>query len=67
MMADSPIPAPVLRLLRHPDSNKVLSTVSKSGYPHSIVVGGFLVDDDGLIYVGEALMFCLTELLVLTP
>lgn len=66
-MDGSPIPMPVLRLLRHPDSSKILSTVGDDGYPHSIVVGAFLVDEQGLIYVGEAFMYRSSEYLEKNP
>ncbi len=56
-MADNPIPMPVLRMLRHPGGSKVLSTLGEDGYPHSVVLAGLVVDDDGLIYVGEAFMY----------
>ena len=51
------IPEPVLRMFRHPDSNKVLSVVSPDGFPHSIVLGGLIVDDEDRLYVGEAYMY----------
>lgn len=47
---------PVVRVLRHPDANKVLSVVSPDGFPHSVVLGAVLVGEDGRIYAGEALM-----------
>ncbi len=49
------IPEPLLRLLRIPDSSKVLSVVSPEGFPHSIVLGTIVVDD-GFLYAGEAFM-----------
>lgn len=51
-----PLPENVVRMLRHPDTNKVLSVVSPEGFPHSIVLGRILVGDDDRIYVGEAFM-----------
>ena len=56
-MAGIPVPDPVLQMLKHPDSNKILSVVSDDGFPHSIVLGAVLVGDDGMIYVGEAYMY----------
>ncbi|MDO5861868.1 MAG: pyridoxamine 5'-phosphate oxidase family protein [Thermoplasmata archaeon] len=56
-MSPQPIPPQVLRLLRHPDSSKVLSMVSTDGYPHSIVLGALIADEDGRICVGEAFMY----------
>ena len=50
------IPEPDLSILRHPDSNKVLSVVSPDGFPHSIVLGALMADDEDRIYVGEAFM-----------
>lgn len=60
------IPDPVVQMLRHPDSNKVLSVVSPDGYPHSIVLGAILVDD-GMIYIGEAYMYRSSEYLEACP
>lgn len=51
------IPEPVLRLLRIPDSSKVLSVVSPEGFPHSIVLGAVVVGEDGCLYVGEVFMY----------
>ncbi len=49
------IPEPLMRLLRIPDSSKVLSVVSTDGFPHSIVLGSIVVDD-GMLYAGEVFM-----------
>lgn len=50
------IPEPLLRLLRISDSSKVLSVNSDDGFPHSIVLGSVVVDDDGMLYAGEVFM-----------
>ena len=36
------LPENVVRMLRHPDTNKVLSMVSPDGFPHSIVLGAVI-------------------------
>lgn len=51
------LPENVVRMLRHPGTNKVLSVVSPDGFPHSIVLGAVVVGDDDRIYVGEAYMY----------
>lgn len=51
-----PLTEPVVRMIKHPDTCKVLSTVSPSGEPHSIVCGSLDVLDGGTIVVGEAYM-----------
>lgn len=61
------IPEPVLRILRHPDSNKVLSVVSPDGFPHSIVLGALMADDEDRIYVGEAFMYRTAKYLEESP
>lgn len=61
------IPEPVLRILRHPDSNKVLSVLSPEGFPHSIVLGALMADEDGSIYVGEAFMYRTVKYLEACP
>lgn len=48
---------PIVRMIKHPDTCKVLSTVSPSGEPHSIVCGSLDIDEDGMIVVGEAYMY----------
>ena len=61
------IPEPVLRILRHPDSNKVLSVISPDGFPHSIVLGALMADDEDRIYVGEAFMYRTVKYLEACP
>lgn len=47
------IPPNVLDLLRRPDSNKTMSTVSENGLSHSVVCGSLMVPDDETIGVGR--------------
>ncbi len=55
------MPEPVIRMIRHPDSCKVMSTVSPDGSPHSIVCGSLMVSGDDTIVVGEAFMYRTSE------
>ena len=48
---------PIVRLIKHPDTNKVLATSSPDGRPHMIVCGSLDVTEDGRIVVGEAHMY----------
>lgn len=66
-MSPQPIQPHVLRLLRHPDSSKVLSVVSDDGFPHSIVLGALIADEDGRICVGEAFMYRASRYLEACP
>lgn len=61
------IPEPILRLLRIPDSSKVLSVVSPEGFPHSIVLGSVVVDEEGYLYAGEAFMYHTSPYLEANP
>lgn len=61
------LPENVVRMLRHPGTNKVLSVVSPEGFPHSIVLGAVVVGDDDRIYVGEAYMYRTSQYLEACP
>ena len=61
------LPENVVRMLRHPDTNKVLSMVSPDGFPHSIVLGAVIVGDDDRIYVGEVYMYRSSQYLEACP
>ena len=50
------MPEPVVRMLKHPDTNKVMATIGEDGRPHVIVCGSLCVVDDDTIVVGDALM-----------
>lgn len=50
------IPEPVLRLLRHRDSTKVLATVDPEGRPHMIVCGTLIDLDEENIGLGDVFM-----------
>lgn len=46
----------LIDLIRRPDTNKTMSTVSEDGTPHSIVCGSILVPDPETICVGKIWM-----------
>lgn len=50
------MPEPVVRMIKHPDTNKAMATVSPEGTPHTIVCGSLRVVDADTIVVGDALM-----------
>lgn len=50
------MPEPVVRMIKHPDTNKVMATVSPDGLPHVIVCGSLIVTDPDTIVVGEVFM-----------
>lgn len=58
---------PVIRLLRHPESGKVLSAVSPEGYPHTVVLGALVVGEDGRIYAGDVFMKRIPDYLERSP
>ena len=47
---------PVVRLIRHPDTSKVLATGSPAGEPHTIVCGSLDIIEPDTIVVGEVFM-----------
>lgn len=50
------LPEPVVRMVRHPDTKKVMATVSPDGEPHMIVCGSLMVTEPDTIVVGEVFM-----------
>lgn len=50
------MPEPVVRMIKHPDTNKVMTTIGEDGFPHVIVCGSLRVVDNDTIVVGDALM-----------
>ena len=54
-MAD--MPEPVYRMVVHPDTNKVLTTVSPEGEPHSIICGSLTAAASDTIAVAEVYMY----------
>lgn len=67
-MDTQPLPEPITRMLRHPDSNKVLSVIATDGFPHASVIRGMIVgDDDRTIYAGEAMMYRTSKYLAAHP
>ncbi len=58
---------PVIRMIKHPDTNKVMATVSPDGMPHSIVCGSLMVTEPDTIIVGEVFMHRASEYLQKNP
>lgn len=52
---------PVARMVVHPDTAKVLATVSPEGEPHMIVCGSLTLDGDDTIVLGEVFMYRAAE------
>jgi len=61
------MPEPVMRMVVHPDVNKVLSTVSLKGEPHLIVCGSLMAAAPNIIAVAEAFMYRTAENLCHNP
>lgn len=51
------MPEPVIRMIKHPDTKKVMATVSPDGEPHMIVCGSLMVTEPDTIIVGEVFMY----------
>lgn len=47
----------IMDMLKRPDTNKVLTTSSLDGRPHSIICGSLLVTDPSTIIVGQVYMY----------
>lgn len=58
---------PVIRMIKHPDTNKVMATVSPEGEPHMIVCGSLIVTEPDTIIVGEVYMHRASEYLLRNP
>ena len=54
------IPEPIAKMIKQPDTHKVLTTVSPSGEPHAIVCASLDVDDNKIV-VGEVFMLRTVE------
>ena len=52
---------PVMRMVVHPDTNKVLSTVNLKGEPHLIVCGSLMATAPNMIAAAEAYMYRTAE------
>ena len=61
------MPEPVMRMVVHPDTNKVLSTVNLKGEPHLIVCGSLMATAPNMIAAAEAYMYRTAENLVHNP
>ncbi len=58
---------PVIRLVKHPETSKVMATVSPEGVPHVIVCGSLMVTEPDTIVVGEAYMYRSAEYIRSNP
>ena len=61
------IPDPVAKMLKTPDSHKVLSTASPDGIPHSIVCASLSLAAPDMIVVAEVFMHRTCEYLKTNP
>lgn len=61
------MPEPVIRMIKHPDTKKVMATVSPDGMPHMIVCGSLMVTEPDTIVVGEVYMYRAAENLKANP
>ena len=61
------MPEPVIRMIKHPDTRKVMATVSPDGEPHMIVCGSLIVTEPDTIIVGEVFMYRASENLKNNP
>lgn len=50
------IPEPVARMIKHPDTHKVLTTVTPDGKPHAIVCASLSMLGEDTILVAEVFM-----------
>ncbi|MBO7351656.1 MAG: pyridoxamine 5'-phosphate oxidase family protein [Candidatus Methanomethylophilaceae archaeon] len=50
------IPEPVARMIKHPDTHKVLTTVTPDGKPHAIVCASLSMLGDDTILVADVFM-----------
>ena len=55
------IPEPVAKMIKHPDTHKVLTTVSPDGKPHAIVCASLGMDESDKIVVAEVFMLRTVE------
>lgn len=61
------IPEEVVKLLNNQEATKVLTSVSKAGIPHSVVVGSTMAPQADLICAAEVLMQTTAENLKANP
>lgn len=61
------IPEPVARMIKHPDTHKVLTTVSPDSKPHAIVCASLALSGDDTILVAEVFMHRTCEYLKTNP
>lgn len=61
------IPDNIVRMIKHPDTCKAMTTVSPEGEPHMIVCGSLTLTDDDCIVVGEVYMYRTAENLSRNP
>ena len=58
---------PIVRMIRHPDTRKVMATVTPGGRPHVIVCGSLTTTEDDMIVVGDVYMHRTAENLAGCP
>ena len=61
------IPEPVARIVKHPDTHKIMTTVSPDGKPHGIICASLAMDGDDTIVVAEVFMHRTAEYLANNP
>ncbi len=61
------IPEPVAKMIKQPDTHKVLTTVSPDGKPHAIVCASLAMHGDDTIVVAEVFMHRTVEYLNNNP
>jgi hypothetical protein len=57
----------VIDMLRRPETNKVMTTVSPDGNPPAVVCGSLLVSDEESVIVGEVYMYATCRNLMNNP
>lgn len=55
------IPEEVIKLLNNKEATKVLTSVSKTGIPHSVVIGSTMAPQSDLICAAEVMMHTTAE------
>ena len=61
------MPQQVIDMINHPNTNKVMASVSPEGLPHTIVCGSLMSTDPETIIVGEAFMYRTVQYLEKNP
>ena len=61
------VPEPIIKMIKQPDTHKVLTTVSPDGKPHAIVCASLWMKGDDTVVVGEVYMHRTSEYLKNNP